>query len=462
MLNIDSIKLTFERILEQHRRRVIIVVSASVIGLIAWNTFLAPTDKVTAKQILKSKVEKISLTGDKFDQLGVIALSADVKNLTKSIKDLQVQNKQAVDKGKREKDALAEKVSKLSEELKKQAEAAKEKERIQQELISKQKMQMNALETKIEETKTIVVNAPIETNEQAVVVDHQSQVFAEPEWVSIDDDGFATEQTTNPEDEKVSSVFTDTYSSGEDKIFDIVVDDESEQSFELVDEEKNEGSGDIVEVAQDEEEVKESIYLPAGSILSGVLLTGGDFPTAVSFKNDPYPVLLRVKTDAILPNSHTSDIQDCFIVAEGHGNLSNERAMIRANTISCIDSEGGAIESSINAYATGSDGKAGVRGRLVSKEGALIAKAMLSGFISGISDAFKPFGTVSNAATELVDLDAKEVGKAGVMSGASNSMERLSNHYIQMADQIFPIIEVDAGRQVEFILKKGTALEFVQ
>lgn len=48
----------------------------------------------------------------------------------------------------------------------------------------------------------------------------------------------------------------------------------------------------------------------------------------------------------------------------------------------------GVIEAKLDSYAVGEDGKAGVRGRVVSKQGQIIAKSLMAGFLGGVSEAF--------------------------------------------------------------------------
>ncbi len=130
------------------------------------------------------------------------------------------------------------------------------------------------------------------------------------------------------------------------------------------------------------------IFIPAGSILTGVLLNGLDAPTGRKAKKEPMPVLFRIKKEAILPNRFHADVRECFLLAAGFGDLSAERAYFRGETFSCVRQDGGVIEVPMNAYATGEDGKNGVRGRVVSKQGALLAQSMMAGFLRGFSDAF--------------------------------------------------------------------------
>lgn len=111
------------------------------------------------------------------------------------------------------------------------------------------------------------------------------------------------------------------------------------------------------------------LYLPTGSILSGALITGLDAPTHDAAQREPFPVLIRLDQAAILPNRFRADIRACFLLAAGYGDLSSERAYLRGETLSCIRDDGGVMETRLDSYAVGEDGKAGLRDRLVTKQG---------------------------------------------------------------------------------------------
>ncbi|WAR46276.1 TraB/VirB10 family protein [Methylomonas rapida] len=210
------------------------------------------------------------------------------------------------------------------------------------------------------------------------------------------------------------------------------------------------------------------IFIPAGSILTGVLLNGLDAPTGRKAKKEPMPVLFRIKKEAILPNRFHADVRECFLLAAGFGDLSAERAYFRGETFSCVRQDGGVIEVPMNAYATGEDGKNGVRGRVVSKQGALLAQSMMAGFLRGFSDAFGRnqipvlmtggIGALSGT-TPFQSAFSSQSMEGGALKGAGYAMERLSHFYMDMAEEIYPVIEVDATRQVNFIVQKGTALK---
>lgn len=207
------------------------------------------------------------------------------------------------------------------------------------------------------------------------------------------------------------------------------------------------------------------VFLPAGSILSGTLISGADLPTSGNAKKDPFPILMRVKHEAILPNNFSLDIKECFMIGSGYGDLSSERGYIRAEVISCISENGDAFESSIDAFATGTDGKAGVKGRLVTRNGALIARSMIAGVFGGLSESLTPTSipqiqTDGNSEVSFQTPSMQNVFSAGAFNGASSALDRIANYYIEMAESIYPIVEINAGRKVDFIVKRGISISF--
>jgi len=210
-----------------------------------------------------------------------------------------------------------------------------------------------------------------------------------------------------------------------------------------------------------------SLYIPAGAMLKGVLLNGLDMPTGQGARKDPTPALIRVKHQAILPNRVRADVRECFLLVSGFGDLASERAYLRGETFSCVRTDGGVIEIPIDGYAVGEDGKVGLRGRVVSKQGALLAKALQAGFLQSFSQLFNrmpaiPVNTGSGSNLQFQSMLTPQALGAAAAQGVGGSMDRLANYYLDMAEQMFPVIEVDAGRGVELILNKGTALRLAR
>ena len=210
-----------------------------------------------------------------------------------------------------------------------------------------------------------------------------------------------------------------------------------------------------------EEKTSAENYLPAGTFMRVVLLAGLDAPTGGQAQNNPHPILMRVLDPAQLPNRYLADMKDCVVTANGYGDLSSERAYVRTDRMSCIDQRGGAVDVSVKGYVAGEDGKAGMRGRLVTKQGQVLANAFLAGIGSGIGDAFSQSLTTTSVsplgATSTVNTG--EIAQYGLAKGVGNAMDTLAKYYIKLAEQLFPIIEVDGGRVVDVVLTRGASVE---
>ncbi|EKO3939144.1 hypothetical protein F7U67_001665 [Vibrio metschnikovii] len=201
-----------------------------------------------------------------------------------------------------------------------------------------------------------------------------------------------------------------------------------------------------------------SHYLPTGSFATAVLLSGMDAPTGGQSKSQPVPVLLRVMDAGQLPNFWNSDIDNCHVTGAAHGDISSERAHIRLENMTCVLVNGEVIEEQIKGYVAGEDGKAGLRGRLVSKQGSLIAKSLLAGVASGIGGSIsQQYQQVSTSALgNVTTIDPNKALESGLATGTSNALEKIADFYIARANETYPIIEVDANRIGEIILLGGT------
>lgn len=213
------------------------------------------------------------------------------------------------------------------------------------------------------------------------------------------------------------------------------------------------------------EDDQEGAYIPIGSIITGTLINGMDAPTGQGARRDPFPATLRIQKEAILPNHFSLDVRECFMQVSGYGDMSSERAYLRGEAISCVREDGGIIEASMDSYVIGEDGKAGVRGRLVSKEGQLLARSLMAGFLDGVAGAFnvQPAPSLRIDNNESIPVYKQTLNsdriQGGFASGTSSALSRLADYYMDMADSIFPVIEVDAGRQLDIVVTRGTSLK---
>ncbi len=204
--------------------------------------------------------------------------------------------------------------------------------------------------------------------------------------------------------------------------------------------------------------------IPAGSFMDAVLLNGIDAPTGGSGQSQPIPILMRVTNYAQLPNKWRSDVKNCFIEGEAKGDLSSDRAYIRVDKISCVTPAGKRITKTISGYVTGEDGKVGLAGRVVSKQGAMLARTLAAGFLQGVGQAFQQsqqtvsISPLTGGSTTTSALDGRTMLKMGIGGGISKATEKLAEFYMNLAKEMFPVIEIDSGRNVNIILLSGVSL----
>ncbi|MGL5720272.1 MAG: TrbI/VirB10 family protein [Alphaproteobacteria bacterium] len=200
--------------------------------------------------------------------------------------------------------------------------------------------------------------------------------------------------------------------------------------------------------------------IPAGAYAKAVLLGGVDASTAVGSQSDPRPLLLRVVDHGNLPRRLKSDLKACHVLASAYGDLASERVYMRLEKLTCTEPlTGEIVETEVSGYISGEDGKAGVRGVVVDRSGDAVRSSFIAGLIGGMGDflstqqqrasyPISPFG-VSQA------LSGKELLASGASQGVSNAMEKLADFYIKRAEQLQPVLQVAAGRQVDLIFTQG-------
>lgn len=222
---------------------------------------------------------------------------------------------------------------------------------------------------------------------------------------------------------------------------------------------------------QEENSDKPAPYIVANSMFEAELLNGMDAPTDQSSRRNPVPAVLRIKSEAIMPNMfNVPNIRECFLSVSGYGDMSDERAKLRTEMLSCViasedpDTPPRIVESQVDGYVVGEDGRVGMRGRLVSKQGQLIARTLLAGVLSGIGDALKPqqvqgLDLNPSGTTQTTTMDGKTVAASGLAQGISDSANSVSQYYLKLADQMMPIVEIDAGRKITVVLLKGVELK---
>ena len=134
-----------------------------------------------------------------------------------------------------------------------------------------------------------------------------------------------------------------------------------------------------------------------------------------------------------------------------------EILLVLPKKISCIFKDGSIIDGPISAYVVGEDGKNGLRGRVVSKQGSAIARSIFAGTISGLGKQLAPttvpsLNIGSGTETKYETPNIGNASKIAAASGVGSALDRVANFYMDLAEQTMPVIEIDAGRRVTIIL----------
>lgn len=202
-------------------------------------------------------------------------------------------------------------------------------------------------------------------------------------------------------------------------------------------------------------------YVPSGTFAKAVMMGGADASAGINSQGNPMPVLFRIVEAGNLPNQRKSHLKGCVVTAAAMGDISSERGHMRLENLSCVASNGEVIDMSVEGTVFGTEGKNGVRGRPLWREGSLIKRAFvagtLSGFSEGISEQYTTTSVSPLGATSTVN--GGDIFKYGAASGMSNAMDKLADYNIRRADQYHPVIQLSAGTIVDIVFLKGFYLD---
>lgn len=203
--------------------------------------------------------------------------------------------------------------------------------------------------------------------------------------------------------------------------------------------------------------------IPAGAFAKTVLLSGLDASSSMTASSDPRPMLLRIIDYGTLPRRFQSDLKDCHCMASAYGDLSSERVYARLEKLTCVERmTGEIIETQVAGYIAGSDGKAGIRGIVASKDGQFLSRSLMGGIFSGLSNVANPQHrqALGNpflpGGKQPTPPNMGEMFMSGMAGGATTALDRLSQYYIDRAEQLQPVIQIAAGQVVDIVFTEGT------
>ena len=202
-------------------------------------------------------------------------------------------------------------------------------------------------------------------------------------------------------------------------------------------------------------------YVPSGSFTQAVMIGGADASAAVNSQANPIPMLFRIIDEGTLPNQRKSHLKNCFVTAAVVGDISSERGNIRLETLSCTTPNNTIIDIPVQGTVFGPEGKNGVRGIPLWREGAILQRAFTAGALSGLADGLSQQNT-TNAISPLgstTSINPSGLFQYGAAQGTSHAMTKLADYNIRRAEQYHPVIQLSAGTVVDIVFLKGFYLD---
>lgn len=206
-------------------------------------------------------------------------------------------------------------------------------------------------------------------------------------------------------------------------------------------------------------------YLPPNAYVKAKVLVGVDATVGVKAQNDPKPVEFRIIGPAYSA-SHDgkrleTDVKGCVVNGAAYGELSSEKIFVKLQKMTCPDGPGRVAVANVEGYLA-FQGKAGIRGRVVSREGDLVTQALLAGIAGGFGRGFSAnansqFRTVGIGSVDNT-LSAQQILTGGLGQGLATAAETVSDYLIERAEQYQPVIEMPTGVEVELVFINGATI----
>lgn len=209
---------------------------------------------------------------------------------------------------------------------------------------------------------------------------------------------------------------------------------------------------------------KRELMLPPGALIKARLVGGVRAPTLTKAVNEPQPVNMIVTDLASLPNRAKMNIKECVIKGEAKGDLSTESVYIRTNYLSCVTNDGEVLVSKLSGTVYGKSGVNGIGGVVVSKQGALLGRALIAGFVNGFANAANSqyqttLTSTTGTLTSGSDMSPSDMAKSGAYGGIANAGTEMSKFYMDMVKQIEPSIEIKANIDVDILITDPSPIE---
>lgn len=204
------------------------------------------------------------------------------------------------------------------------------------------------------------------------------------------------------------------------------------------------------------------MYIPETSYIEGTLLAGIAVSTSVGSSSEPVPVVVRVTGKGNLPSNFSAKLSDCRVLGSSYGDISSERAVIRAESLVCINKDTDeVITTKIAGTIYGDDGMNGIKGKIIDRSTKNMKNAALGGLLSGFAGTMKSEGQFTLSSVGAVNTTKQGFDgrlKDNALSGMGTAAEKIADYYIKQAENMSPVLLVPGGTRVDIVFTKGVYL----
>ncbi|HCM9429402.1 TPA: F-type conjugal transfer pilus assembly protein TraB [Enterobacter hormaechei subsp. xiangfangensis] len=202
-------------------------------------------------------------------------------------------------------------------------------------------------------------------------------------------------------------------------------------------------------------------WISSGSFSDAVMIEGADANASVTGQQNTTPVTFRLLGKVQMPNNHEYDLDGCFVSGEIWGDISSERGIARTSAIACKLKNGKNIDMPFKGHLS-YQGKGGIRGKPVMRNGKIIGYAGAAGFLSGIGAGIQSAATPAVGLGATASVSGMDIMKQGFGGGAEKAADNLSQYWIKLAEQYHPVIDIGAGNAVTVVFQEGFRLETLE
>ncbi|MDR0453829.1 MAG: TraB/VirB10 family protein [Deferribacteraceae bacterium] len=210
-------------------------------------------------------------------------------------------------------------------------------------------------------------------------------------------------------------------------------------------------------------------YFPTTTYIKGVLLNGLYAPTLSKGKSNPHPAFIRIEDISILPNNLPRDIEGCELMGDAYGELSDSRVHIRLTKMACTAYDGSKyFDDNVKGVVMGEDGTLGVPGVVRANFNKLLVHSFFMESMAGLGKALQQMSTTTIISPEgtaqqyIEGSGTDQMGKVLMASGGQGlgaGFQRIAEFYLNMLNEMSPVIQINGGRHIEVKFTEGVELK---